>query len=61
MVVKVNAKPSKNMCGCKVRGEPKPQVEIVKQPIGKPGVDVSMIDQTTKNLVVVVVDLLLCG
>ena len=61
MVVKVNTKPLKSICGCKIRGEPKPLVEIVENPVGKPGVDVSMIGRTTINLVVIVVDLLMCG
>ena len=43
MVAKVNAKPLKSIYVCKVRGEPKPQVEIVENPIGKPGVDVGTI------------------
>ena len=60
MVVKVNDKRLKSICGCKVRGEPKPQVEMVKNPVGKPGVDVGMIGRTTINLVVIVVDLLMC-
>ena len=40
MVVNVNAKFLKNICNCKVRSDPKPQIEIVKNPVEKPGVDV---------------------
>ena len=61
MVAKVNAKPLKSICDCKVRGEPKPQVEIVENPVGKSGVDVGMIGRTAISLVVMVVDLLMCG
>ena len=46
---------------CKVGGEPKPHIEIVENPVGKPGVDVGMMGRTTINLVAMVVDPLLCG
>ena len=44
MVVNVNAKPWKAyVVVCKVGGEPKPQIEIVKNSVRKPGVDAGML------------------
>ena len=44
--MKVNAKPLKSICVCKVRSEPKPQDKIVENPVGKSGVDVGMFAET---------------